>query len=266
MSGVAFHLSVPRLPSPLPPHPLDLDRQWRLVVGGLAGAGPLSVALHPDGLELLVLCGPASHPAVLRRMEAALPGLQGDGAGVEALPAHRVAGTARWIEGPLPHRWSTGWERAGLRWMSGAGAADLRALLPQAGHVAPVSLDSRQYPAESLPTLTQVAALALGLHPQELRLPASNEARAARRLAAALCRARGWAEPVLYAHLGADALVGPVAPGAQRAALRLLAAVIGGRVRLDRSPGLEDLAIGRRASPTAGSPGARLARRVAART
>jgi hypothetical protein len=255
MSGVAFHLSVPRLPSPLPPHPLDLDRQWRRVVAALAGAGPLAANLQQDSLELLVLASPGSQPGLLRRLQAAVGDLQVEQTGLEAVPARGLAGLARWIEGPLLHRWSTGWERAGLRWMPGAGAADLRA----------IALAGRQYPAESLPTLTQVAALAVGLHPQELRLAASSEARAARRLAVAIGRARGWAPPVLAEHLGGDAVVGGVPPGAERAGLRLLAAVIGGRVHLDRAQGLEDLALGRQALPTAGRPGARLARRVAHR-
>ena len=285
--ALALHLHLGRRRL-APSHPLLLDRQWRGLVQSLRGAGPLAACLLPEGVELVLLAGLPAARALARRLARVLPDLvQVDDAsaglvvtdptplaGPDALrgAVRAVEGRAQAVglaEGPLSWRWSTAWDRAGLRLLPGAGAADLRGLLPLGGTIArPAPLPGRRHPGEALPLLAEVAALSCGLHPQELRASGPRASHAdgtlrAWRLALALAVDRGWAPQVAADHFGLPA--GEPLPGgpALDAARRLLAAVIAGRVCLPGGRRVADLALGRRAHPTAGAPGARLARRLA---
>jgi len=252
------------------PHPLGVDRQWRELVTRAAGRGLVSACLQPGQADLLLLCGEPAARALGGRLAGPLcleldrveplfkaAGLRAAVQAIESAPVR--AGRAAEL---LDWRWSTAWDRAGLRHLPGVGGADLRALLPHGGTVPlPAPAAPRRFPGAPLPRLAEVAALSQGLHPSELRAPRDPAAGAARRLALALALHAGWAEDLARTELGEE---GPPTGGAALlAALRLLDRVLRGQLALARPMALPELARGRAAQPTAGPPAARLARRLA---
>lgn len=276
---LASHIVLEFNASSSRPHPLDLDRRFRALVAALHGQGPLAIALLPDRVELLILAGYPQAAALAARCARLLPTERPARAQIQSIEsasflddtARQLDDTARQIEALpmrrglagdlLAWRWTSAWERSGLRGLENVGAEELAQLLPQVGQTALPPAPSRAFPGYSLAMLADVAALSIGLNPVELRAVNNGQALAARHLGLALAVHQGWLPSEAQRGLDLGLPIPSPEPTRLQHAIRLLGAVQSGRVRLERPLSAVDLARGRHVR----SDGPMLARTAVAR-